>query len=81
MNLADYTKLKADLEEKQRLVDQAEGALSQLESQLKKEFGIGFDELPETIARLEKEVKKEEKQFEEELIKWKETWGKKLELS
>lgn len=79
MNLSDYTKLKSELEAKQRQADQAEGALAQLESQLKKEFGIGFDELPKVIAKLEKEVKKEEKEFESELRKWKEVWGEKLQ--
>ena len=79
MDLKQYENLKAQVEEAQRKVSQAEGALNQLTLQLKNEFNC--DTLEQAEALLKQLVEKSEKLSEKHdlLLAKFEKWKEKME--
>lgn len=80
MNLAEFTKLKEEVENLKRQEAKAQGALGQLQSQLKKEFGCAtIKEAKKLQLKLEKELEKAEKEYEVALKEFRNKWKDKLE--
>jgi hypothetical protein len=80
MTLEEFNELKADVEAKRSQAERAKGALSQLELQLKKEHNIEPKDLAKVIAKLEKEIKQEEIEYEKGVTAWHEAWEDKMEM-
>lgn len=79
MNLAEFTKLKQQVELLKREESRAQGALSQLQSQLKKEFGCKtIKEAKLLKAKLERELEKAEKDYEVASKQFRKKWKDKL---
>ena len=75
MNLQQFNELKEKMEGLKAEANRAEGALSQLRSQLKKEFDVGtFKEAEALLNKLEREEKTAEKEYESALKDFEEKW-------
>ena len=76
MNLPDYNRLKEQADRMQREYDRSQGALDQLNSRLKDEFGVDATAGRKLLAKLEKQVAEAEKEYgkvsEAFEAKWKE---------
>lgn len=79
MNLKKYNQLQTTVEGLRKEANKAAGALDQLMSQLKKEFGCKTLEEAENLLRdLTKKEKRLAKQFEEGLQEFEKDFGEKL---
>lgn len=80
MDLQQFNELKGSIEGLKAEADRAEGALSQLRSQLKKEFDVGtIKEAKILLSRLEQEERHAEKEYESVLKDFEEKWKRLLQ--
>lgn len=79
-DLKRYTELKRQVEQAQKAADRAEGALEQLEAQLKKDFNCSsIEEAEKKLKTLTREQQEAEEDFQTALEAFEEKWNDKLE--
>lgn len=72
IDMDEYFKLKKKADQKRKESDQAQGALAQLNQQLKEEFKVdGIEGANKLVSKLEKEEKKLAQQYDAEVGKLK----------
>lgn len=81
IDLAEVSRIQKFLENAKRKKAEADGAIAQLQKQLKEDFGVSIEEAEQTKRKLEKQVKKLEAECELELEKIQDKFGDKLEDS
>ena len=80
IDLARYKQLKTEVDELQREINKAEGALEQLTERLQSEFGCKTLEQAEKLLRkMQKEAKQAEDEYNEALSEFEEQWLEVLE--
>ncbi len=80
IDLKEYSRLKEMVESHQRKADRSIGALEQLKQQLKKEFKCNsLEEAKSLLTDLAVQEQEQEKEYKEELTKFKKEYGDRLE--
>lgn len=80
MNLDEYKRLKAKADRLRSEAERAEGALEQTMGRLERDHGCKtLEEAEALLGKLTDEEADAEAKYEEELGKFKEAWGDKLE--
>ncbi len=78
-DLEEYLEMKKEVEESQKAADEAAGALRQVKSQLRSEFGCkGFAEARKMLKKLTTQLATGKEKFDIGVRKYRKKWKKKL---
>lgn len=79
MDLQEFQKRRAEVEQARRKADRLAGALDQFTERLNTEFGCSsVEKAEELLEEMEKEVEQQSKSLNRDWGKWEEKWGEKL---